>query len=83
MKAKNTAENVQYVIPLGNAWAVKSKNGTKFLLISIDKRQAISFAREIAKTSASKLVVYGKKMQILSTASYAKKATARRPIARS
>jgi hypothetical protein len=79
MKAKKKVNtNVQYVIPLGNAWAVKSKNGTKFLLISIDKRQAISFAREIAKTSGSKLVVYGKKMQILSSASYAKRAGATR-----
>ena len=48
MKAKKTAKNVQYGVPVGNAWMVKSANSAKFSLITDNKRDAVAFAKEIA-----------------------------------
>lgn len=73
MKMKGEAKNIQYVIPVGNAWAVKSGNNTKFTLITTTKKEAVAFARQIAKTYESGLVVYGKNGQVLLMNSYYKK----------
>ncbi len=70
MKGKKTSKNVQYVIPVGNAWMVKSANSTKFILISDNKKEAVAFAKEIAKNTHSELIIYGKNGQILTSSSY-------------
>jgi hypothetical protein len=44
MGAKKTAKNIQYVIPVGNAWAVKSGDSAKFTVITNTKKEAIAFA---------------------------------------
>lgn len=64
---KKPTRNIQYVIPIGDGWMVKSADRVKFSLIARDKKDAIAFAKEIAKNTKSDLVIYGKKMQILTT----------------
>jgi adenine/guanine phosphoribosyltransferase-like PRPP-binding protein len=73
MKAKKTAKNIQYVIPIGNAWAVKSGDSAKFTVITTAKKEAIAFATQVAKHYESELIVYGKNGQILITNNYYKK----------
>jgi len=63
-------ENTQYVIPVGNAWMVKSANRAKFSLITDNKKDAVAFAKEIAKSTHSDLIIYGKNGQILTTSNY-------------
>lgn len=63
-------DNTQHVLPLGNAWMVKSANRAKFSLLAVRKGEAIAFARAIAKNTKSNLIIYGKKCQILKTISY-------------
>jgi len=70
MKVKKTAKNIQYVIPVGNAWMVKSAKSAKFTLITDNKRDAVAFAKEIAKNTHSDLIIYGKNGQILTSSTY-------------
>jgi hypothetical protein len=72
---RKPAKNIQYVIPIGNAWMVKSANRAKFSLIANNKKDAVAFAKEIAKNLKSDLIIYGKKGEIQTTISY--KTTAR------
>ena len=73
MKMRSPVKNIQYVIPVGNAWAVKSGNNTKFTIITNTKKEAVDFARQVAKTYESELIVYGKSGQVLLMNSYYKK----------
>jgi hypothetical protein len=73
MKARRTAKNTLYVIPVGNAWAVKSGDSAKFTVITNSKKEAIAFATQVAKHYESELTVYGKNGQILITNNYYKK----------
>ncbi len=50
----------QHVIPLGNGWAVKEEGKTRFSLISQTQKDAIHFAREIAKNNHAQLVIHRK-----------------------
>ncbi len=50
----------QHVIPLGNGWAVKEEGKTRFSLISQTQKDAIHFAREIAKSNHAELVIHRK-----------------------
>lgn len=50
----------QHVIPLGNGWAVKEEGKTRFSLISQTQKDAILFAREIAKSNHAELVIHRK-----------------------
>lgn len=70
---RDAAKNIQYVIPVGNAWAVKSGNNTKFTLIASTKKEAVAFAKQMAKNYESDLIVYGKNGQVLLMNSYNKK----------
>lgn len=73
LKDKKTAKKIQYVIPVGNGWAVKSAGNTKFTIITDNKKDAVSFATQIAKRNETDLVIYGKDGKILTSNSYAKK----------
>ena len=75
-KAKKTAKKIQYVIPIGNGWAVKASDSVKFLLITDSKREAVAIAKDIAKRNESDLIVYGKKGEITTNSSYSKKGRA-------
>ena len=73
MKSKITAKNIQYVLPAGNAWAVKSGDSTKFTVITNTKKEAIAFDTQVAKHYESELTVYGKNGQILITDNFYKR----------
>jgi pyruvate/2-oxoglutarate/acetoin dehydrogenase E1 component len=72
-KAKKIVKKTQYVIPIGNAWMVKSEGSAKFTIITDNKREAVSFAKEIAKRYESDLIIYDKKGGIAESISYKKK----------
>ncbi len=72
-RGKKTIKKIQYVIPVGNAWAVKSSGNIKFTIITDSKKEAVSFAKEIAKRNESDLIVYSKDGSIAVTSSYARK----------
>ena len=50
----------QHVVPLGNGWAVKGEGNDRFTVITETKRDALSVAKKIAKSSNSELVIHGK-----------------------
>ncbi len=62
---------IQYVLPVGNGWVVKTNTATKFLIITDSKREAISYARNLARTKKSGLIVHGKDGKIEIQESYA------------
>jgi hypothetical protein len=59
-----------YVLPLGNGWVIKSNLASRFTAITDSKRDAISIARNIAKTKKSELIVHGKSGKIETRESY-------------
>jgi hypothetical protein len=61
---------IQYVLPLGNGWVVKSSTASKFTVITESKREASSIARNIAKTKHSQLIIYNKDGSIEREESY-------------
>ncbi len=73
-KRKRINRKRQYVIPVGNGWAVKSEGNEKFTIITDTKREAVSVAKDIAKRYGSELVVYDKNGEIVESNNYAKKA---------
>lgn len=62
---------IQYVLPLGNGWVVKSSKAAKFTLISISKREAVSIARSIAKSRGEILEVHDRDGKISEKKRYA------------
>ena len=63
---------IQYVFPLGGTgWMVKNSKATKFTLITDSKREAVSVARNLAKTRHNELVIYGRDGNIEKRESYA------------
>lgn len=54
------AKRTQHVLPLGNGWAVKGEGSKKFTVITETQRDAITVAREIAKTYNSGIIIHGK-----------------------
>lgn len=62
---------IQYVLPIGNGWVVKSSNQRRFMVISDSKAEAVALARNLAKTRNSELIVHGKTGCIEITESYA------------
>ncbi|SIT28551.1 hypothetical protein SAMN05421788_10852 [Filimonas lacunae] len=59
-KPKNSANNIHYVLPLGNGWVIKSAQSAKFTAITDSRAEAISIGRMMAQTDHSQLVVHGK-----------------------
>lgn len=62
--AKINKTIVQYVLPLGNGWVVKSSDQTVFTAITESKNEAISIARTLAKSKHIPLVVHGRNGEI-------------------
>ncbi len=50
----------QYVVPVGNGWAVKGEGAGKFTFITDTKKQAITYAKSIAINNNAELFVYDK-----------------------
>jgi uncharacterized protein YdaT len=64
------AKKNQHVVPLGNGWAVKGEGSSKFTVITETQKDAITVAREIAKSNKSELVIHGKDGKIRDKDSY-------------
>jgi len=73
IKAKTIKSKNQLVIPLGNAWAVKSEGSLKFSFITDTKKEALDYAKVIAANNNTDLIVYGKDGKVAQTSSYKKK----------
>ncbi len=71
MKKKIIKRINQYVIPLGNAWAVKGEGSIKFTFITDTKREAVTYARGIAVNKNADLIVYNREGKIAERNSYA------------
>lgn len=72
-KSKTLTANgnvAQYVLPLGNGWVVKASNASKFTFITDTWREAVSMARQLAKSKKSELVVYGRDLSIKERTNY-------------
>lgn len=63
-KSSSTQKSIQRVLPLGNAWMVKSDDSKKFTVITVTQKEAIEIARSIAKTQHADLVVHNKNGKI-------------------
>jgi hypothetical protein len=62
---------IQYVLPIGNGWVVKTNNAAKFTVVTDSKKEAIAIARNLAQTKHSDLIVHGKDGNIELKESYA------------
>ncbi|MBO9565970.1 MAG: DUF2188 domain-containing protein [Niastella sp.] len=69
--SKSVSNSAEHVIPLGNGWVVKNSAAQKFTAITDNKRDAITIAREIAKSKGRELIIHGKDGNIISRKSYA------------
>lgn len=58
--SSKTLKSIIFVLPLGNGWVVKNEKAARFMVITDSKREAISIARNVARTKKTRLVVHGK-----------------------
>ncbi len=75
IRNKSTSSTIQYVLPLGNGWVVKTNKAAKFFLITDSKKEAVDVARKLAMTKKSELIVHGKDGKIQVRESYVAKAS--------
>lgn len=66
------ANKDQHVVPLGNGWAVKKEGSQRFTIITETKKDAITVAKQLAKSNKSELVIHGKDGKIKDRDSYGK-----------
>jgi hypothetical protein len=66
------AKRNQHVIPLGNGWAVKGEGNKKLTVITDTQKDAITVAKEIAKSYKSELVIHGRDGKIRDKDSFGK-----------
>lgn len=64
------ARKNQHVVPLGNGWAVKKEGSIRFTVITETQKDAITVAREIARSNKSELVIHGRDGKIRDKDSY-------------
>lgn len=60
----------QHVVPNGDIWQVKSEGSTRATKNFNTQREAINFARDIARNQKSELVIHRKNGQIRDKDSY-------------
>ena len=60
----------QHVVPNGDTWQVKSEGSTRATKNFNTQREAIDFARDIARNQKSELVIHRKNGQIRDKDSY-------------
>jgi uncharacterized protein YdaT len=58
------------VLPIGNGWVVKTNNASKFTVVIDSKKEAITIARNLAKTKHTELIVHAKNGNIELRESY-------------
>ena len=59
-KPAKAAKGIQYVLPVGNGWVVKSAGALRFTVITDTKREAVSIARGIARNKKTHLIVHNR-----------------------
>ncbi|MBN8878960.1 MAG: DUF2188 domain-containing protein [Sphingobacteriales bacterium] len=64
------ANNNQHVVPLGGGWAVKAEGAKRITVITTKQSEAISYAKNIAKSKKSELIVHGRNGRIRERSSY-------------
>lgn len=64
------AKKNQHVVPLGNGWAVKGQGREKASVITTSQRDAIDYARRIARTSHADVIIHGRDGKIRDRSSY-------------
>jgi hypothetical protein len=72
-KPSSIRKKSQHVIPVGNGWAVKGEGSSRFTVITDNKREAVNYAKNIARNNSSELIVHGKDGKISKRNSYARK----------
>ncbi|MDI3319039.1 DUF2188 domain-containing protein [Pinibacter soli] len=72
MKTSRSAlkNDIQYVLPLGNGWVVKASKATSFTVITDSKTEAISIARNIARSKHTQMIVHRRNGEIERTENY-------------
>ena len=58
--SRKVTGNIEYVLPLGNGWVVKSSAAKTFAAITDSKSEAIDIGRTLAQTKNSQLIVHRK-----------------------
>lgn len=66
------SKRIQEVVPFGNGWAVKQEGSNRIFMITSTQRDAITVARERAKSKRTELIIYGRNGQVRIQGSYAK-----------
>ncbi len=64
------AKKNQHVVPLGNGWAVKKAGASKATVITTKQSDAITVARELARTNSVELIIHGRDGKIRERSSY-------------
>lgn len=64
------AKKNQHVVPLGNGWAVKKAGASKATVITAKQSDAITVARELARTNSVELIIHGRDGKIRERSSY-------------
>jgi uncharacterized protein YdaT len=60
----------QHVVPHADKWAVKGEGNSKSTKIAATQKEAVSYAREIARNQKSELLIHGKDGKIRERDSY-------------
>jgi len=64
------ANNNQHVVPLGRGWAVKAEGAKRITVITTKQSEAISYAKNIAKSKKSELIVHRRNGRIRERSNY-------------
>ena len=71
---KSEIRGIQYVLPIGNGWVIKGSKHKKFTLLTMSKREAVFYARSIAKRNGDILEVHERGGKISERKKYRKTA---------
>ena len=66
------AKENQHVVPLGRGWAVRSAGSSRLTIITDTKKDAVEYAKGVAKRNGSELIIHTKDGKIRERNSYAK-----------
>ena len=71
MKKRTVAKKTNvHVVPLGNGWVVRNDDRGKFIVITNNKRDALTVGKGIAKSENTTLITHGKDGKIMNRTSY-------------
>ena len=62
----------QHVVPLGRGWAVRSAGSSRLTIITDTKKDAVEYAKSIAKRGRTELIIHAKDGKISERNSYSK-----------